>query len=216
MKKYRHLLFDLDGTLADPSEGITKCIAYALEYFGIKTENLDSLKSWIGPPIKDSLMEIYHFDEAKADLGVEKYRERYTDIGIYENRLYDGVPELLFRLKESGYHIALATSKPTVFAQRIVEHFKIDPYFDFVGGAGLDDSRPTKGHVIQHVIEETKLIPSQSLMIGDRKYDIIGGKGAQMDTVGLLHGFGHREELQNAGATYIFEGLTELEEHLLP
>src|SRR5690606_5070113 len=175
----------------------------------------ETLRSWIGPPIKDSLMQIYHFDEAQANLGVEKYRERFTDIGIYENRLFGGVQELLERLKDEGYSICLATSKPTVFAQRIVEHFKIDTYFDFIGGAGLDDSRPTKGHVIQHVMEEINLSDSsRALMIGDRKYDIIGGQTCHMDTAGLLHGFGSREELQSAGATYIFDNLVELERGL--
>ncbi|HMR19344.1 MAG TPA: HAD hydrolase-like protein [Sphingobacterium sp.] len=216
IKQYNYLLFDLDGTLADPSEGITKCIAYALEHFGIETPDLHILESWIGPPIKQSLMEIHHFDEAQADLGLEKYRERFTETGIYENRLFDDVPELLSQLKQKGYHISLATSKPTVFAERILEHFGIRQYFDFVGGAGLDDSRPTKGHVIQHVIEQTALNnPSEALMIGDRKYDIIGGKSFQIDTAGLLHGFGSREELTEAGATYIFDDLEMLADFLI-
>jgi phosphoglycolate phosphatase len=156
-------------------------------------------------------MEIHQFDEAQADIGIEKYRERFTNIGIYENKLYDGVPEFLSKLKSHGYTMYLATSKPTVFAERILLHFQIDQYFDFVGGAGLDDSRPTKGHVIQHVLEETGLQNiAEMLMIGDRKYDIIGGKGFGMDTASILHGFGSRKELQEAGATYIFEDLTEL------
>lgn len=216
MKKYNHLLFDLDGTLSDPSEGITKCIAYALEHFGIETVDLASLQHWIGPSIKQSLMEIHHFDEAQADLGVEKYRERFTEIGIYENRLFEGVPELLSALKKDGYHLSLATSKPEVYAKRILEHFEIKQYFDFVGGAGLDDSRPTKGHVIQHVIEQTAIGDlSKALMIGDRKYDIIGGQTYQMDTAGVLYGFGDLEELKEAGATFVFKDLASLSSFLL-
>lgn len=216
MQRYHYLLFDLDGTLTDPAEGITKSIAYALDYFGIETPNLHDLRSWIGPPIKQSLMEIHHFDEAKADIGVAKYRERFSDIGLYENELFEGIPELLDSAKEKGHQIYLATSKPTIFAARILQHFHIDKYFDFVGGSTLDDSRPTKAHVIRHVIENTGLkAPSNALMIGDRKYDIIGGKSCNMDTVGVLYGYGSHGELQSHGATYIVESIARLSEFLL-
>ncbi len=216
MRKYNHLLFDLDGTLTDPSEGITKCIAYALQYFGIETPDLAALQPWIGPPIKQSLMEIYHFDEVKADLGVAKYRERFAEIGIYENKLFDGVPDLLALLKEQDYKLYLATSKPTIFAERILHHFEIASYFDFVGGSCLDDSRPTKAHVIGHVIDETRMVHTDNaLMVGDRKYDILGGKAFAMDTLGVLYGFGTKPELQEAGATYIVDNLSELSDLLL-
>ncbi|NGF56110.1 HAD family hydrolase [Parapedobacter sp. SGR-10] len=216
MKKYNHLLFDLDGTLTDPSEGITKCIAYALQHFGIETSDLTALQSWIGPPIKQSLMDIHHFDEAKADLGVEKYRERFAEIGLYENRLFDGIPELLESLKKQDYRLYLATSKPTIFAERILDHFEISSYFDFVGGSCLDDSRPTKAHVIRHVLDETGITDTdKALMIGDRKYDILGGKTFAIDTVGVLYGFGSRPELEQAGATYIVDSIAELEDLLV-
>lgn len=216
MNKYNQLLFDLDGTLTDPSEGITKCIAYALQHFGIETPDLTALQSWIGPPIKQSLMGIHHFDEAKADLGVEKYRERFADTGIYENRLFDGIPELLESLKNQGYKLYLATSKPTVFAERILRHFDIEQYFDFIGGSCLDDSRPTKAHVIGHVIDKTGIIHTdKALMIGDRKYDILGGKAFAMDTLGVLYGFGTKSELEQAGARYIISSITELSFFLL-
>jgi len=216
MKKYNYLLFDLDGTLTDPSEGITKSIAYALQHFGIETTDLATLHDWIGPPIKQSLMDIHHFDEATADLGVAKYRERFSETGIYENRLFDGIPDLLQSLQQHGYKLYLATSKPTIFAERILKHFDIAQYFDFVGGSCLDDSRPTKAHVIQHVIEETGIADmDKTLMIGDRKYDIVGGKAFNMDTLGVLYGFGTRPELQQAGATYIVDSVSELSELLL-
>lgn len=216
MQRYRHLLFDLDGTLTDPAEGITKCIAYALDHFGIETPDLHGLRSWIGPPIKQSLMEIHLFDEAKADIGVTKYRERFSDIGLYENEIFDGIPELLASAKQKGYQIYLATSKPTIFAERILQHFNIDQYFDFVGGSALDDSRPTKAHVIRHVIENTGLKdPENALMIGDRKHDIIGGQSCRMDTTGVLYGYGTKEELESFGATYIVESIAKLSEFLL-
>ncbi len=214
MKRYNHLLFDLDGTLADPSEGITKSIAYALDHLGISSPSLTALQSWIGPPIKQSLMDLYNLDEVAADRGVAKYRERFTDIGIYENKLFEGIPELLEAAKAQDYNIYLATSKPTVFAERILRYFKIDPYFNFVGGSGLDDSRPTKAHVIEHVMDQTDISADTALMIGDRKYDIIGGQTFQIDTVGVLYGFGDRTELEKAGATYIVDNIHELGDFL--
>lgn len=216
MKKYKQLFFDLDGTLTDPSEGITKSIAYALDYFGISVPDINDLLPWIGPPIKQSLMDIYDFDESKADLGVEKYRERFTDIGIYENRIFDGIPDLLAAAKAKGYKIYLATSKPTVFAERILVHFNIDHFFDFVGGSALDDSRPTKAHVIRHVIEEAGVLDmNNALMIGDRKYDILGAEAFQMDSLGVLYGFGAREELESHGATFVVDSVSELSTFLL-
>lgn len=216
MKAYKHILFDLDGTLADPSEGITKCIAYALAHFGIEIGDLKSLESWIGPPIKDSLREVYDFDDARAEMAVQKYRERFATKGMYENTLFEEVPSLLAQLKEKGFSIHLATSKPEPYAERILHHFGIAEYFDFIGGAAMDDSRPTKGHVIERVLEMSPFIDrSKTLMVGDRKYDIIGGQTYGMDTAGMLHGFGDEAELRQAGATYLFENLIELEKFLL-
>jgi phosphoglycolate phosphatase len=215
MKQYRNLLFDLDGTLSDPAEGITKSIAYSLAHFGIQVTDLDTLKPLIGPPIKQSLVEYYHFDEAQADEGVLKYRERFAEKGLYENILYDGIVDVLATAKNNGYKLYLATSKPTVFAEQILEYFGISSYFDFVGGSALDDSRPTKTHVIQHVLYENNIHDLEhTLMIGDRKYDIIGGKNTRLDTLGVLYGFGNLQELQTAGATYTAESVGMLHEFL--
>lgn len=211
MHSYKHLFFDLDGTLTDPSLGITSCIAYALESVGLQTENLDDLKKYIGPPLKETFSQAYGFDEEKADFCALKYRERFADVGMYENKLLDNAVEVLEYAKAKDYAIYLATSKPEYFAQKIIEHFKIDHYFDFVGGAAMDDSRPTKAHVIQHVIDNTKVEPdNKSLMIGDRKHDIHGGRKKGMDTLGLLCGFGDRAELEQAGAHHIREDLADL------
>lgn len=216
MKGYKHILFDLDGTLADPSEGITKSIAYALRHFDIQITDLKSLESWIGPPIKDSLREIYNFDEAQAELAVQKYRERFATKGIYENRLFEEVPTLLSDLNKRGYSIHLATSKPELYAEQILNHFNISSYFDFIAGAAMDDSRPTKAHVIERVLRERNLTNlSDLLMVGDRKYDVIGGQSVGIDTAGVLHGFGSKDELTSAGATYVFPDLNTLKEFLL-
>src|SRR5690606_1871526 len=146
----------------------------------------------------------------------EKYRERFAEIGLYENRLFDGIPELLGSLKKQGYRLYLATSKPTIFAERIVDHFEVSSYFDFVRGSCLDDSRATKAHVIRHVLDETGITDTdKALMIGDRKYDILGGKTFAIDTVGVLYGFGSRPELEQAGATYIVDSIAELEDLLV-
>lgn len=213
MKSYKHILFDLDGTLTDPAEGITKCIAYALEFKGIHTADLNSLKPLIGPPLKDSFIHTFGFEESEAIACVEKYRERFSTIGLYENILFDRIPELLALLKTKGYNIYLATSKPEIFAHKILQHFAINTYFDFAGGSALDDSRPTKTSVIQYVMEKAKLTrPQDCLMIGDRKHDLIGARETGMDAVGVLYGYGSQAELEQEDPTYLLATVTDLME----
>jgi len=217
MNTYQNLLFDLDGTLTDPAEGITKCIAYALESFGIKSPNLDALRPFIGPPLKETFMDVYGFDEAAALQAADKYRERFATVGLYENRLFEDVPALLEELKGAGYRLFLATSKPDIFAREILRHFRLSSFFDFVGGAALDESRPTKAHVIRHVITEASLVqPEQCIMIGDRKHDVLGAKACSMPSIGVLYGFGNLAELQDAGADYIVNDISQLRTLLLP
>ncbi|WP_411973541.1 HAD-IA family hydrolase [Sphingobacterium sp. Lzh-3] len=213
MNSYKHILFDLDGTLTDPAEGITKSIAYALESKGIHTADLNSLKPLIGPPLKDSFIHTFGFDESEAIACVEKYRERFSTIGLYENILFDRIPELLALLKTKGYSIYLATSKPEIFAHKILQHFAINTYFDFAGGSALDDSRPTKTSVIQYVMEQAKLTsPQDCLMIGDRKHDLIGARETGMDAVGVLYGYGSQAELEQEDPTYLLATVTDLME----
>lgn len=213
MKSYKHILFDLDGTLTDSAEGITKCIAYALESKGIHTADLNSLKPLIGPPLKDSFIHTFGFEESEAIACVEKYRERFSTIGLYENILFDRIPELLALLKTKGYNIYLATSKPEIFAHKILQHFAINTYFDFAGGSALDDSRPTKTSVIQYVMERAKLTrPQDCLMIGDRKHDLIGARETGMDAVGVLYGYGSQAELEQEDPTYLLATVTDLME----
>ncbi|WP_104381054.1 HAD-IA family hydrolase [Sphingobacterium sp. HMA12] len=211
MKSYKHILFDLDGTLTDPAEGITKCIAYALEAKGIITSDLDSLKPLIGPPLKDTFMYTYGFEEQEALVCVDKYRERFATQGLYENMLFDGIPELLEGLKSKDYKIYLATSKPEIFAHKILQHFAIDKYFDFAGGSALDDSRPTKTSVIQYVMENARLTsPHECIMIGDRKHDLIGAKETNMDAIAVLYGYGSAEELIKEKPTYLLLSVKDL------
>lgn len=215
MKQYQYIFFDLDGTLTEPKVGITKSVAYALEYYGIHVEDLDTLCPFIGPPLKDSFMKYYGFDDAKAEEAVEKYREYFRPYGIYENEMYEGVDNLLKQLKECGKTIVLATSKPTVFAEIILKHFGLRSYFDCVVGSELDGTRVKKGDVIAYALEEIGVTDkSKVVMIGDRDNDILGAKGNGLDCIGVLYGHGSREELQTAGADAIVETVEELSSSL--
>lgn len=215
MKNYKYVLFDLDGTLTDPKEGITKSVAYALEAYGIHVEDLDSLCKFIGPPLKDSFVKFYGFSEEQGYEAVEKYREYFRPHGVYENKVYAGVDKLLAELKASGKMIILATSKPTVFANTILEHFDLMKYFDVVCGSELDGSRVKKGDVIAYALEQvaekdTGFDKSKAVMIGDREHDILGAKENGLDSIGVLYGYGDRAEHEAAGADYIVETVEEL------
>lgn len=214
-ENYNTILFDLDGTLTDPKLGITKSIQYSLKHFGIFEKDLDSLKKFIGPPLKDSFIEYYNFSEKKAYNAVEKYREYFSEIGIFENRLYEGIEELLYNLCNKKKNLVVATSKPTVFAKRILEHFNIDKYFAFVAGSNLDGTQSRKGEVISYALEQFGCGNNDKMiMVGDRKYDIIGAKEAEIDSVGVLYGYGSFEELREHKPNYIVKDINELSEVL--
>ncbi len=216
MKKKTVILFDLDGTLTDPGVGITKSANYALESFGIHTEDLSELYKFIGPPLMESFMKYYGFDEARALLGVEKYREYFKNIGIFENELIQGMDDLLCHLTDAGRRLIVATSKPKVFADQILEHFNLIQYFDLVCGSELDGTRVNKGEVIRYALDNAEIIDlSKAVMVGDRKHDIIGAKESGIDSIGVLFGYGSDKELRTAGATLIVETVAELENALL-
>ena len=201
---YDILLFDLDGTIVDSSRGITNCVIHALEKFGISEPDIKKLYRFIGPPLVDSFREFYGFSDADADAAVAFYRERYRDIGMYENDVYKGIPELLESLRARGKRIFLATSKPEEFAKKILEYLKLDKYFDLIAGATFDRSRDTKESVIRYALAEGGLAPDGSVvMIGDRLHDVEGAQAVGLDSIGVLWGFGSREELESAGATCI-------------
>jgi phosphoglycolate phosphatase len=210
-KSYDILLWDLDGTLTDPMPGITNSLRYALSHFGIEEER-EKLIPFIGPPLKASFMEFYHFSEAEADIAVSKYREDYFKSGIYDNRLTDGIDALLRELKSKNKRMYIATSKPTVMARIVADHFGITQYFQDICGSGLDGSRSTKESVIEYTLSLiSPLRKDKVLMIGDRMHDIIGAKANGIDSVGVLFGYGSKKELSDHGATYLAKNLTELE-----
>lgn len=196
MNRYEYLLFDLDGTITDNSEGVYKSFEYALNHYGITVENLNDLSSVIGPPLKNSFMELYAFSEEKADDAVAKYRERYSVTGLFEGYIYPGIEKLFKDLSARGYKIVLATSKPEVFARRILKHFELEKYFHFIGGAEIGGKISEKEDVIEHILQSLNITDvSSCLMIGDRKFDLIGANHFNMDAMGVLYGFGDVKEL---------------------
>lgn len=201
---FEYILFDLDGTITDSGEGITKSVQYALKYFDINVEKLEDLNKFIGPPLKDSFKKFYNFDDEKAELGLKKYREYYAEKGIFENSLYDGVVDLLEDLKKNNKTIILATSKPEVYAKQILEYFKVDKYFTFAAGSDFEETRVKKGEVIKYALEGAKISDlSKVVMIGDREHDIIGAKENNIKSIGVLYGYGDVVELTQARAEYI-------------
>lgn len=211
MKEYNYVLFDLDGTLTDPGEGITNSVAYALKKYGINVDDKTQLYSFIGPPLHESFEKYYGFSKEESLKAVDCYREYYRDKGIFENSVYDGVVSLLKMLSDNGKKIILATSKPEVFAKRILEHFSLNGYFEFAAGANLDGTRTNKADVIEYALESCGITDKDSVvMVGDREHDIIGANKNGIDSIGVLFGYGSREELENAGATYIAETVEEI------
>ena len=206
-----YILLDLDGTITDSREGITKCFEYALNHFGIEVENRTDLEQFIGPPLEQSFREGFGFDEEKAELAIAKYRERYIPIGLYENLVYPGMENALQRLKEAGKVLIVATSKPEVMAKRVLEHFGLDGYFDDICGSDSDKNRSKKEEVIRYILEKHEIADLDDvLMVGDRKFDVIGAAACGLKCMGVLYGFGDREELEQAGAAYIAETVEEM------
>ncbi len=217
MKKY--LLFDLDGTLSDPKLGICTCVQYALSSFGIEEPDLDKLEPFIGPPLKDSFMKYYHFTQEQAEAAIEKYRERFADVGLFENELYPGITRMLRMLNAGGMVLAVASSKPTVYVRRILEHFKIERYFKAVVGSELDGRRVNKDEVVQEALRQLfgdkPADLSQVYMIGDRCFDVEGARKIGVESVGVTYGYGGMEELKEAKADYIVRSVEELQAFLL-
>ena len=213
---YKYILFDLDGTLTDPKLGITKSVAYALKSYGIQVDDLDSLLKFIGPPLKDSFVKYYGFSEEQGAEAVEKYREYFKPYGIYENKVYDGVENMLAELVKCGKKVILATSKPTVFANMILEYFHLDKYFTCAVGSELDGSRVKKGEVITEALRQAGVTDkSLAVMIGDREHDILGAKENGINSIGVLYGYGDRAEHEAAGAGMIVESIEELLQYLI-
>lgn len=208
---YKYILFDLDGTLTNPEIGITNCVMYALEKFGIKVEDRKELHPFIGPPLSYSFQTYYGLSEEDSELAIKYYRERFSVKGLYENEVYNGVEKVLQQLKESGKTLIIATSKPEEFTLKILEHFDLLKYFDFVAGATMDGSRGEKADVIRYALEISGIEDkSEAIMIGDRKYDILGAKENGLESIGVLFGFGDHKELAEAGANYIADSVEDI------
>lgn len=210
MQYAQNILFDLDGTLTDPREGITRSIQYALAQLDIHEPDLASLEHFIGPPLLQCFMQTYDFSEARAWQAVNHYRERFKVTGLYENRVFDGVAELLGMLGEQGRTLYIATSKPHVFAREIAQHFDFARHFKLIYGSELDGTRTDKVELIQHLLAEEGLDPADTLMIGDRKHDLIGAQRNGLRSIGVGYGFGSREELLAESPAWYFETLAEL------
>lgn len=199
MKK-KFLFFDLDGTLTDSAPGIVNSARYALSHFGMEPDEEIMLK-FIGPPLLESFQNLCGLDEEKSREAIRLYREYFAVKGMFENSVYDGVYEMLESLREKEKMLAVATSKPEVYARKILDHFHLTKYFSYISGAALDHIRMTKADVLRNAVRGTGLSDlSQGLMIGDRKHDVEGGNELGMETLGVLYGYGSREELMFAGA----------------
>lgn len=208
---FSYCFFDLDGTIIDPKIGITSSVAYALEKYGISVEDKDQLTTFIGPPLHESFCKYFGFSNMAAYDAVDKYREYYKDTGIFENYLYDGMAELLEGLQKAGVKVVMATSKPEIFARQIAEYFHIDSYFSCITGSELDGTRVAKDEVIACAMERMGMRnASGAVMIGDRMHDIVGAKKNNMESIGVLYGYGSQQELEEAGAGRIVRSVTEL------
>lgn len=206
--------------MTDPGVGITNSVMYALEKYGIIVSDRSELYKFIGPPLMQSFENYYGFDKNEAERAVSLYREYFRDRGIFENQVYDGIKQLLGTLKAKGKVVGLATSKPEVYAKQILEHFELDGDFDFISGSMMSGERTDKGEVIAWAVQllgekqKQKYTAEEMVMIGDREHDVIGARKNRITSIGVLYGYGSREELTEAGADAVVSSVGELAEML--
>lgn len=213
---FEYLFFDLDGTLTDPGVGITNSVIYSLKKFGIEVEDRTSLYKFIGPPLIESYKKMFGFSDEECAKAVVYYREYFGDKGKFENEVYNGIPELLQDLKDRGYKLALATSKPEKFAFEIMEHFDLAKYFHCMCGSSMHETQETKADVIRKAISKCSIQDlSKVIMIGDRMHDIHGAKECGIKSVGVMWGYGSTEEFNENGADYIVHNMEELSNLIL-
>ncbi len=212
---YDLILFDLDGTLTDPAEGITNSARHALAKRGITVADRTELYKFIGPPLINSFMQFYGYTHDEAVQGVADYREYYADRGIWENKVYPGIPELLSDLKAAGKTVVMATSKPEYFAKLIAERFGIAPYFDLIAGSTMDETRTNKSEVITYALTQLNADTARAVMVGDRSYDVLGANALGIPCIGVTFGYGSEEELRTAGAAAIAHSADDLRRLLL-
>jgi len=208
---YKYIFFDLDGTLTDPGIGITNAVMYSLKKYNIEVADRSELYSFIGPPLRDSYQKYYGMSAEEAENAVAYYREYYGVTGLFENEVYEGIPELLAKLKEKGYTLVLATSKPDKFSLAILNHFDLHKYFDFTACATFDGSRDTKASVIQYALDSLNITDtSEVLMIGDRYHDVNGARECGIEAIGVTYGYGDRAEHEADGAKYIADNVEDI------
>ena len=209
---YRVILFDLDGTLTDSGEGITKSVQYAIEKLGMGEYPLEELRSFVGPPLMEQFMSFCDISQERAREAVQYYRERYSLVGLYENRLYDGIQKLLKELKEQGYLLGVASSKPEYFVDKILKYFSLDPYFDAVVGSELSGQRTSKAEVVEEALRRLGVSDRRQevVLVGDRKYDVLGARAMGIDCVAVSYGYGDMQELLEARPVRIAETVEEL------
>lgn len=211
-----NVLLDLDGTLTDPAEGITRCIQHALSRIERPIPNKRQLLDWVGPPLHESFLEHLEGDEALASRAVTLYRERFSEVGLFENAVYPGIESALETLRSRGASLFVATSKPLVYAERIVRHFRLERWLDDVFGSELDGRRTNKVELITHVLEATGCDPAETVMVGDRRHDAQGARANAVYPVGAGWGYGSRQELIGAGVSKILTAPVELAGLMLP
>jgi phosphoglycolate phosphatase len=212
----RNILFDLDGTLTDPKEGITGCIRYALERLSQPCPSTDELASFIGPPLRETFASICIpvDDETLVERAVALFRERFSTIGLYENQVYEGVPEMLSKLRPLSYRLFVATSKPEIYARKILDHFSLASHFVEIHGNELNGRLDDKADLLAELIEGHGLVSSETLMVGDRKHDIIAAQRTGVLSLGVTYGYGSREELEEAGADFICDSPADIVERV--
>lgn len=210
-----YVLFDLDGTISDPREGITGCLQYALAAMGIVEEDRAALEPFIGPPLLDSFMEGYGMDRAQADRAVEKYRERFSVTGLYENELYPGMADMLAGLCRDGFHLAVASSKPEVYVKKILKHFQIEEYFEAAVGSELNGERVNKDEVVEEALKRLfagrRIDRDAVVMVGDRKYDVAGARAMGLKCIGVTYGYAQPGEMEACRPDWTAASVEELE-----
>lgn len=207
---YSNILFDLDGTLTDSQRGIINSIKHALKRLRIEDYNPELLKNFLGPPLLDSFREFFLLSDSDAKLAVQYYREYYSVKGIFENKLFPGIIKLLALLNSKDKKVFMATSKPTNYALEIVEHFQIGQYFNGIYGSNMDGTKTDKAIIIREILDTECLDPIRTIMIGDRKYDIVGAANNQIHSIGIAYGYGSMEELNESQPTYICVNVKEI------
>lgn len=217
---YKHVFFDLDGTITEPEEGIINGVLFSLSKFGITVEDRTTLYPYIGPPLRDSFRDYHGLSEEDTEQAILYYREYYSTKGIYQNDIMPGMEQAFQTLRQHGCHLYVATSKPELYAKQILQHLKLDGYFDIIAGSTFDKARDTKAAVIEYLItgiaaDQVKPSADEMIMVGDRKFDVIGARAFGIDTIGVLFGYGSKEEFEACDCRYVAADAEEMVQMIL-